>query len=98
MPRRVFFSPAALHDIAEIRAWNTLPGAGIVAKRRVMAILAAIRSLADAALRGRLLDDGSDADCRLMVIDRHSVVYRVKNDADGDVDVIRIWSPGRDRG
>ena len=101
MLRRVRLSVSAARDLARMREWYSQPGSGPTAKARVRRITATLRSLQRHPLLGH--PDRDTPDLRLLVSEGHVIVYRVANDtgatADaGDVEIIRIWGPGQERG
>jgi plasmid stabilization system protein ParE len=99
VPRRIYYTTAALDDIERMRRWYSQPGAGRTAKERARRIAGAIRGLrVDPAMRPR----GEIAGKRERVVEGHTIVYSVDPDTDdsrtdGDVYVLRVFGPGQNR-
>jgi plasmid stabilization system protein ParE len=73
MPRLIRLMPWARDDLSSIRRWQTQPGSGVAAKRRVLAILVAIERLRDLpCLYARSEHPG----LRELPCKGHRVVYR----------------------
>jgi plasmid stabilization system protein ParE len=100
LPRQLSYTDTALADLSAVRHWLTQPGAGPVARRKLLAILDAIDDLgahpcrfplgAHPGVRERLCAGG------------YRVFYRVRpdtgsNETAGDVRVLRVYGPGQDR-
>lgn len=100
MPRQLSYTDTALADLSAARRWLTQPGAGPVARNRLLAILDAIDDLrahpyrfplgVHPGVRERLCAGG------------YRVFYRVRPDTGhdetaGDVRVLRVYGPGQDR-
>jgi plasmid stabilization system protein ParE len=86
-------------DIGAMRRWNTQPGAGPMAKKRIKTVLAAIRQL---ARNPCLYAKGDIPGTREMIIEDHVVVYEVDPDTGrsrtaGNVLVLRVFGPGQSR-
>jgi len=99
MPRVVVLSPAAAEDLARVKEWYSQPGAGERARAKVQHILAAIRGLRE---RPTSFARGRVPGTRSLLVEEHRIVYRVENDTGdnetaGDVEIVRIWIPGRNR-
>ncbi|WP_448190479.1 type II toxin-antitoxin system RelE/ParE family toxin [Azospirillum sp. sgz301742] len=97
--RRVILSPMATRDLEQIRTWYSQPGSGPRAKRKASAIVRALRELERYPFIGSPSDEPG---LRERVVEEHTVIYRIQNDADvpesaGDIVVIRIWQPGQNR-
>jgi plasmid stabilization system protein ParE len=98
--RTVRLSDRAAQDLDAIHRWQTQPGAGGAASRRLRAIISAIRQLEEIPclhVRGRR------PGTREMSVEGHRVVYRVSADSGdnataGDVVVLRVFGPGQWRG
>ena len=91
MPGRVFFSTAALRDLANVVDWLTQPGSGYRAHQKIDEIWDGIDSLPDnPALYAW---DRDRPDCRLAVFHGYAVRYRVRHD--GSIWVERVFGPGR---
>jgi len=98
--RRVILSPTATRDLGQIRACYSQPGSGPRAKRKASAIVQALRDLERYPFIGAPSEEPS---VRERVVEEHTVIYRVQNDFGaaeqaGDIEVIRIWQPGQNRG
>lgn len=96
----VILSATATRDLGQIRAWYSQPGSGPRAKRRASAILQAMRDLERHPPIGA---PSEEPGVRERVVEEHTVIYRVQNDTGvagqgGDIEVIRIWQPGQNRG
>jgi hypothetical protein len=89
----------ALADLASIRAWLTQPGSGSTARRRPAAIRAAIRRL-----KHDPFPVGGHAGTRALPCERgYRAMYDLHPDAGrsetaGDELVLRVFSPGQERG
>ena len=99
MPRGVFLSEAATRDLLRVREWYSQPGAGEKAQAKVRHILEAIEELRD---RPTSFAKGGKHGTRTRLVERHRIVFRVENDTGdngtaGDVEIVRIWSPGQNR-
>jgi len=94
MARPIRFSPAAVRDLALIRAWYGQTGSGTTARRKVRQILAGIQSLGVWPEQGRLLEDAPDL--RALTVQQHMIVYRL-SESDGCVYILRLWAPGQNR-
>jgi plasmid stabilization system protein ParE len=94
------YTDKALADLDAIRGWLTQPGAGPVARRRLLPIRAAINGL-----RGNpcVCPIGQHAGVRELPCDGgYRALYRVTNDTGynesaGDVQVLRVFGPGQAR-
>ncbi|MGH7073519.1 MAG: type II toxin-antitoxin system RelE/ParE family toxin [Stellaceae bacterium] len=99
MPRRIFYTAAAVDDIERMRRWYGQPGAGPTAKQRARRIVAAIRRLrVDPVMWPR----GEVAGTRERIVEGYAVIYTVDPDTNdrrtaGDVYVLRVYGPGQDR-
>jgi plasmid stabilization system protein ParE len=99
VPRHLRLTDDAEADLLTMRRWNTQPGAGPMAKKRVDAILNAIERLRDQPC---LYPKGRKPGTRVLVCRGHCVVYTVNPDTDssataGDVLVLRVLGPGQSR-
>ena len=100
MPRKLSYTNTALADISVARRWLTQPGAGPVARRRLLAILDAIEDLRAHPCRFPL---GVHPGVRERICaGDYRVLYRVRPETGrdataGDVRVLRIYGPGQDR-
>jgi plasmid stabilization system protein ParE len=96
LKRRLEYAANAERDLSRAIAWQTQPGAGTAARRRLAAIVAAVNALRhhpclwrrEAGLGGVLIVAG------------HRVVYSVEPDTGrdetaGDVVILRILGPGQ---
>src|ERR1039457_687251 len=101
MPRRLRYTPEARDDLDAARRWQTQPGSGPAAIRRVKAIRAAIQRL---KLTPCLHPVGQHPGVREPPCDGgYRALYEVlpdtgRNDTAGDVQVLRVFGPGQDRG
>ena len=100
MPCRILYTPEASDDLEEVQRWLTQPGAGPVARRRLVAIRRAINRL---RLYPCLYPVGEHPGVREMPCDGgHRALYRVipdtgRNATAGDVLILRVFGPGQDR-
>jgi plasmid stabilization system protein ParE len=100
LPRQLSYTDTALTDLGAARRWLTQPGAGPVARRRLLAILDAIDDLrahpcrfplgVHPGVRERLCAGG------------YRVLYRIvpdtgRDETAGDVRVLRVYGPGQNR-
>ena len=101
MPRRVRYTPEARDDLEAVWRWQTQPGSGSVAIRRVKAIRAAIRRLKQTPC---LYPVGQHPGVRELPCDNgYRALYEVlpdtgRNETAGDVRVLRVFGPGQYRG
>lgn len=101
MPRRLRFTHKALDDFDAIRRWQTQPGSGQAAIRRLTAIRTAIRRLRQHPC---LYAVGDCPNVRELPCDGgYRVLYRVhpdtgRSETAGDVLVLRVFGPGQSRG
>jgi plasmid stabilization system protein ParE len=100
LPRRLIYGSRALADLDAMQRWQTQPGSGRAAIRRVKAVRSAIRRLKQHPCRypvgsypgvGELPCDGG-----------YRALYRVipdtgRDDTAGDVRVLRVFGPGQSR-
>ncbi len=99
MPRALRYADAAIRDLAAIRRWQTQPGAGRAAGRRLQLILGAIRGLlADPCL----FPVGTHPGIRELPCEGHRVMYVIDPDTGrsstaGDILVLRVFGPGQSR-
>ena len=96
MPRKVEYTNIALSDLDTIGRWLTQPGAGLVARRKLAAMRAAIERLSLYPCTYLL---GSHPGVRELP---RPGGYRVSpdtrsNETAGDVRVLRVYGPGQDR-
>jgi plasmid stabilization system protein ParE len=99
MPRRVSLSDQAAVDLNAIYRWQSQPGSGPAAKRRLQAILRTIDGLRHHPC---LYARGDQPGTREASSGGHQIVYVVDPDtgrnADaGDVTVLRVFGPGQSR-
>ena len=100
MARKLIYAPSALTDLDVMRRWQTQPGSGPAAIRRVKAIQAAIRRLKQTPC---LYAVGQQPGVReLPCQGGYRALYEVqpdtgRNDTAGDVRVLRVFGPGQDR-
>jgi plasmid stabilization system protein ParE len=100
VPRRLRYTDKALADLNAIRGWLTQPGAGQVARRKLMAVRASIRRLRQHPC---LYPIGQYPGVRELPCDGgYRALYRVtpdtgSNTTAGDVQVLRVFGPGQDR-
>jgi plasmid stabilization system protein ParE len=99
LSRNLTIAPAALRDLAGVRDWLRQPGAGIIARRKLQNIRAAIRVLKQMPC---LWAYGDHPDIREIPVEGYRVLYEVKPDTGhsqtaGDVVVLRVFGPGQDR-
>ena len=97
--RQVRLSDQAALDLEAIYRWQTQPGAGTAALRRLKSIAAALRRLRRTPC---LYAKGEKPGTREASVEGHRVVYRVDPDTGhnataGDVLVLRVFGPGQDR-
>jgi plasmid stabilization system protein ParE len=100
VPRRLIYAPRAREDLDAIRGWLMQPGSGPAAKRRLVAIRAAINRLRQHPC---LYPIGDHPGVReLPCAGGYRALYRVtpdtgRNDTAGDVRILRVFGPGRSR-
>jgi plasmid stabilization system protein ParE len=100
LPRRLIYAPRALVDLDTMRRWQTQPGSGPAAIRRIKAIRAAIRQLKQHPCRYPV---GSYLGVRELPCDGgYRALYRVvpdtgRDETTGDVIVLRVYGPGQSR-
>ncbi len=97
MRRTLRYSDEAIDDLSAIRRWQTLPGAGDAALRRLRSVRAAISNLLRAPCRHPAAERHG---LRQMTVAGHHVVYPVVPDTgrsadSGDVFVVRVFGPGQ---
>lgn len=101
MSRELDYTDQALADLDAIGRWQTQPGAGPAARRRLTAVWAAIEQLAQ---RPCLHPIGQHPGVReLPCPGGYRALYRVtpdtgRDETAGDVRVLRVFGPGQDRG
>jgi plasmid stabilization system protein ParE len=101
VPRRLRFTRKALDDLDAIRGWQTQPGSGSAAIRRLKAIRTAIRRLKQ---RPCLYPVGGYPSVRELPCDGgYRALYEVhpdtgRSETAGDVLVLRVFGPGQSRG
>ncbi|HEY8288278.1 MAG TPA: type II toxin-antitoxin system RelE/ParE family toxin [Acetobacteraceae bacterium] len=101
MPRALRYTDKALADLDAIRHWLTQAGSGPAARRRLMAIRAAISRLRQQPC---LYPVGQHPGVRELPCDGgYRALYRVTpdtghNETAGDVRVLRMFGPGQSRG
>jgi plasmid stabilization system protein ParE len=96
LPRSLGFTDRAVADFEAVRAWYTQPGAGSVAKKRLLRITLAIEGLPRFPC---FYKAGASPGTRVMICDRHRVIDQLDPDTGdnmtaGDVTVLRILGPG----
>lgn len=100
MPRRLSYTEKAGDDLDAVRRWLTQPGAGPSARRRLVAIRAAIRRLSQYPCRYPV---GQHPGVReLPCAGGYRALYRVapdtgRDETAGDVLVLRVFGPGQAR-
>ena len=100
MPRRLIYAPRALADLDAMQRWQTQPGSGPAATRRVWRIRAAIRRLKQHPCRYPV---GQHPGVRELPCDGgYRALYRVipdtgRDETAGDVRVLRVFGPGQSR-
>ncbi|HWD60612.1 MAG TPA: type II toxin-antitoxin system RelE/ParE family toxin [Stellaceae bacterium] len=100
MPRRLLYSPRALADLAALYRWQTQPGSGTSALRRVKSIRQAIRRLRLHPCRHPV---GEHPGIRELPCNGgYRVLYRVvpdtgRDETAGDVQILRVFGPGQSR-
>lgn len=101
MPRRLRYTPEARDDLNAVWRWQTQPGSGSAAIRRLKAIRAAIRRLKQHPC---LYPVGQHPGVRELPCDGdYRALYEVRPDTGrdetaGDVRVLRVFGPGQSRG
>ena len=101
MPRKLIYARKALADLDAIRRWQTQPGAGQAARRRLMAIRTAIGRLRQHPC---VYPVGEHPGVReLPCTGGYRALYEVhpdtgRDETAGDVQVLRVFGPGQDRG
>ena len=100
MPRRLIYASRALADLDAVQRWQTQPGSGRAAIRRLKAIRGAIRRLKQHPCRYPV---GQYAGVRELPRDGgYRALYRVipdtgRDETAGDVRVLRVFGPGQSR-
>ncbi|HVC62351.1 MAG TPA: type II toxin-antitoxin system RelE/ParE family toxin [Acetobacteraceae bacterium] len=100
MPRALRYTAAAVADLDAIRRWQTQPGSGTAALRRLLRLRDAIRRLRRDPARYPV---GEHPGVREMPTESgHRVMYVVAPDTGpgddaGDVLVLRVFGPGQSR-
>lgn len=99
MPRDLRYADRAIADLEAVVDWQTQPGSGAAAVRRVKAIRAAIERLRDVPC---LHVHGEHPGTREMSCQGHRVIYEVvpdtgRNATAGNVTVLRVFGPGQSR-
>jgi plasmid stabilization system protein ParE len=100
VPRELIYAPRARDDLMDARRSLTQPGSGPTARRKLMAILAAIESLRERPWRFPL---GQHPGVReLPCAGGYRVLYRVRpdtghNETAGNIRVLRVFGPGQSR-
>jgi len=100
VPRRLIYAPRALADLDAVQRWQTQPGSGSAAIRRVKAIRAAIRRL---KRHPCLYPVGQYPGVRELPCDGgYRALYRVipdtgRDETAGDVRIMRVFGPGQSR-
>ena len=100
MPRQLIFSQDAIEDLKGIRQWQTQPGFGRQAKRRLQNLLATTQRLKRNPCLYPVCDRPG---IREMPADgEHRVFYTVipdtgRSSTAGIVTILRIFGPGRSR-
>lgn len=101
MPRKLIYAPRALADLDAIRRWLTQPGSGPAARRRLIALRAAINRLRQHPC---LYPAGEHRSVRELLCEGgYRALYEVHPDTGqsetaGDVQVLRVFGPGQSRG
>jgi plasmid stabilization system protein ParE len=100
VPRRLIYAPRALADLNAMQRWQTQPGSGQAAIRRVKAIQTAIRRLKEHPCRYPI---GQHRGVRELPCEGgYRALYRVipdtgRDETAGDVRVLRVFGPGQSR-
>lgn len=100
MPRRLRYTPEARDDLDAIWHWQTQLGSGPAARRRLMAIRAAINRLLEHPCRYPV---GRHPGVRELPCDGgYRALYEVvpdtgRDETAGDVQMLRVYGPGQDR-
>jgi len=99
LPRRLIYAPKALDDLDAMYRWQTQPGSGAAAVRRVKAIRDAVRQLRQHPCRYAV---GEHLGVRELPAMGYRVMYRVvpdtgRDETAGDVHVLRVFGPGQSR-
>lgn len=100
MTRKLIYTRSALADLDAIRLWQTQPGSGPAARRRLKAIVAAIGQLRQHPC---LHPVGDHPGVRELPCDGgYRVMFDVQPDTGrdetaGDVQVLRVFGPGQSR-
>jgi plasmid stabilization system protein ParE len=97
--RRLIYAPRALDDLDAMYRWQTQPGSGAAAIRRLRAIRDAIRRLKQHPCRYPV---GQHPGVRELPSEGYRVMYRVvpdtgRDETAGDVRVLRVFGPGQSR-
>ena len=93
MDCRVLITEPAIADLSEIVKYiaNNDPRA---AERTGDALIAKAVSLSQMPLRGRLVPERTQRDCREIILKPYRIIYRVKEDKNL-VEVLRFWHGAR---
>jgi plasmid stabilization system protein ParE len=100
LPRRLIYASRALADLDAMQRWQTQPGSGRAAIRRVKAIRLTIRRLKQHPCRYPV---GQYPGVRELPCDGgYRALYRVipdtgRDETAGDVRVLRVFGPGQSR-
>jgi plasmid stabilization system protein ParE len=99
LSRSLTIAPAALRDLVNVRDWLRQPGAGIVARRKLQNIRAAIRMLRQLPC---LWAYGDHPQIREIPVEGYRVLYEIRPDTGdsrtaGNVVVLRVFGPGQHR-
>ena len=100
MPKALRYTAGAIADLDAIRRWQTQPGSGAAALRRLLRLRAAIRALGSTPYR---YPEGDHAGVREMPTPSgHRVMYIITpepgpHSEPGDVIVLRVFGPGQSR-
>jgi plasmid stabilization system protein ParE len=99
VPRKLDYTDEAIEDLKAVRQWQTQPGCGAAALRRLKAIRAAINRLRQTPCLHAV---GKQAGTRELACEGHRVIYQVnpdtgRNATAGDVLVLRVFGPGQSR-
>lgn len=100
MPRRLHYTDDALADLDAIRRWQSQPGSGLAARRRLTAVWTAIERLRQHPCH---YPAGDHPGVRELPCDGgYRALYEVhpdtgRNETAGDVRVLRVFGPGQSR-
>jgi plasmid stabilization system protein ParE len=93
MSRRLIYSRAVAHDLANVVEWLTQPGSGDRAHKKLDELMDAVESLPDHPLQHP--QDRHNPGSRLAIVHGYAVRFQVLKD--GFIVVERIFGPGQQR-